>query len=284
MKKILFCLSLSLCTLIPQVASAFEATREGSVLRFTGGIDKESEKAIVQHLRSGASTLIVNSEGGDAGSGQSIAFEIIKQEVHVIVDKYCFSACANYLFLAAKEKSLMPGAVLGFHGGIYYGKDEFKIEKGDSRLDTAMKKAFQKLHKTETALFKKMGINHQIIKDSADLTKVEKRPAVVTIETDGETFTYSAEQSEEIKNLLNKLQKERKIFKANIAYASEQSLNKVYFPSKETLMSKYRVKGISNYPYPSNQDEVDNIAKAIAITFGNEEGFIIVGEFTSEKK
>ena len=113
MKKILFCLSLSLCTLIPQVATALEATREGSVLRFTGGIDKESEKVILQHLRSGVNTLIVNSEGGDVGSGQAIAFEIIKQKVNVIVDKYCFSACANYLFLAAKEKSLMPGAVFG---------------------------------------------------------------------------------------------------------------------------------------------------------------------------
>jgi ATP-dependent protease ClpP protease subunit len=86
MKKILFCLSLSLCTLIPQVATALEAIREGRSLRFTGAIDEESEKVILQHLRSGASTLIVNSEGGDVGSGQAIAFEIIKQKANVIVD------------------------------------------------------------------------------------------------------------------------------------------------------------------------------------------------------
>lgn len=284
MKKILFCLSFSLCTLIPQVAFAFEATREGNTLRFTGEINEESEKAIVQHLRSGASTLIVNSEGGSAGSGQTIAFEIIKQNASVIVDKYCMSSCANYLFLAAKEKSLMPGAVLGFHGGIHFSEEEFKVKKGDSKLIVAMKKTFQKLHKTETALFKKMGIDHQIIKDSFDLTKVEKRPAVITIDAHGETFTFNAEQTKEIKKLIHELQKEGKIFNFSVTNASEQSLNKAYFPSKETLMNRYRVKGIVNYPYPSSQDEVDNIAKAIAIALGNEEGFIIVGEFSSEKK
>lgn len=284
MKKILFCLSLSLCTLIPQVATALEATREGSTLRFTGEINEESEKVILQHLRSGASTLIVNSEGGSAGSGQAIAFEIIKQKASVIVDKYCMSSCANYLFLAAKEKSLMPGAVLGFHGGIHFSEDEFKIEKGDNKLSIAMKKTFQKLLKTETALFKKMGIDHQIVKNSFELTKVEKRPAVITIEAHGKTFTFNAEQTKEIEKLLNEVQKEGKVFKLSVTNASEQSQNKVYFPSKETLMSKYRVKGISNYPYPSNQDEADNIAKAIAIALGNEEGLIIVGEFSSEKK
>ena len=89
MKKILFCLSLSLYTLIPQVATALEATREGSTLQFTGEINEESEKIILQHLRSGATTLIVNSEGGSAGSGQVIAFEIIKQNANIIVDHKC---------------------------------------------------------------------------------------------------------------------------------------------------------------------------------------------------
>lgn len=284
MKKILFCLSLSLCTLIPLVATAFEATREGNTLRFTGEINEESEKVILKHLRSGASTLIVNSEGGSAGSGQAIAFEIIKQNASVIVDKYCMSSCANYLFLAAKEKSLMPGAVLGFHGGIHFSEDETKITKDDHDIAIQFKDGLKKLLETEAALFLTMGIDHQIVKDSFDLTKIKKRPGVITIEAHGETFTFGAEQQKEVEKLFSDLEKEGKAFKFSVTNDSEQSLNKVYFPSKETLMNKYRVKGISNYPYPSNQDEADNIAKAIAIALGHDEGFIIVGEFSSEKK
>ena len=178
----------------------------------------------------------------------------------------------------------MPGAVLGFHGGIHNSGYEIKIKKDDNELSVAMKKTFQKLLKTETALFKKMRIDHQIVKDSFDLTKVKERPAVITIEVNGETFTFGVEQQKEVAKLLNDLEKEGKVFDYSVTSASEQSQNKVYFPSKETLMNKYRVKGISNYPYPSNQDEADKLAKEMANALEIENGFVIVGEFSSEKK
>ena len=263
MKKILFCLSLSICILIPQVATALEATREGSVLRFTGGIDKESEKVILQHLRSGASTLIVNSVGGSAESGQAIAFEIIKQKANVIVDKYCFSACANYLFLAATEKSLLSGAVLGFHGGLF-DKNEFAIKKGDNDEEKQGKKHFLKLFKNDSAQYKVLSIDHQILRDSYELTKGKLSPGTVSIHVNDETHNFSFEQRNELEKLIRDLKKEGKNFTFTVSRPSNQSLSKVYFPSKEALIKKYRVKGIANYPYPNNQEEMNTIAKEIS--------------------
>lgn len=99
-------------------ASTFSLIKNGPLLRFDGEINQESAALINHYLQTGTSVLFVNSQGGNAKAGLQIAQEMIKHPVTVIVDQYCFSSCANYLFLSAQKKSLSPGAVLGFHGGM----------------------------------------------------------------------------------------------------------------------------------------------------------------------
>ena len=52
-----------------------------------------------------------------------------------------------------------------------------------------------------------------------------------------------------------------------------ESRNKAYFPSKETLL-KYGVKGITDYPYPKSQHELDKLVKDIS------DDFTAIGDFS----
>jgi hypothetical protein len=191
----------------------------------------------------------------------------------VIVDKYCLSSCANYLFLAAKEKSLMPNAVLGFHGGFFFSFEDVQIENDDNETSIGMKTALQKLLKTDTTLLLELGIDNQIFRDSYELTKVEARPLTITIKTSEKTFVFTKEQIEEMNTLLSQLGKDGTYYDYSITPPSTQSTSKAYFPSKDTLTKKYHVKGIAAYPYPTNRDEMNKVATEI------DQDLVIVGDF-----
>lgn len=88
-------------------------------IMFTGTLiegDCERFKKIVT-LKS-SQTLVVNSQGGLVSEGLCIADEMQKSIfLKTIVDGVCFSSCANYLFLASKEREIKSG-IVGFHGNL----------------------------------------------------------------------------------------------------------------------------------------------------------------------
>lgn len=67
--------------------------------------------------------LVVSSVGGEA----TVAMEIAERlgNYDVVVSGVCLSACANYLFLPAKKKTLWANSVIGWHGGAIRTDAEF---------------------------------------------------------------------------------------------------------------------------------------------------------------
>lgn len=63
-------------------------------------------------------TVFLTSNGGASTVGFEMGTEIHKRQLKVVVDGFCFSSCANYLFLAGKEKEVLENSFLGFHGGM----------------------------------------------------------------------------------------------------------------------------------------------------------------------
>jgi len=60
--------------------------------------------------------IVINSFGGDPASGMAIGKLISSKNLILKVDNVCFSACANYIFIAAKNKIISRNAVIFFHG------------------------------------------------------------------------------------------------------------------------------------------------------------------------
>jgi hypothetical protein len=62
----------------------------------------------------GVKTLVLTSEGGLLVEGVALAHIIRKNQLNTHVEFFCGSAC-TFALLAGKERSMAPGAIVGFH-------------------------------------------------------------------------------------------------------------------------------------------------------------------------
>lgn len=90
---------------------------DASTVRIDGNIDKESEKAFARVFDAEVRRVELNSGGGDVLAALRIASQIRDAGLEVVVDGYCLSSCANYLFTSGSKRTLRGGLV-GFHGNI----------------------------------------------------------------------------------------------------------------------------------------------------------------------
>ncbi|BBB61963.1 hypothetical protein UNDKW_3690 [Undibacterium sp. KW1] len=60
--------------------------------------------------------LYINSQGGDAHFGIIFGHWVYDNQIEVEVPSLCMSACANYVFTAAKTKIIRPSALVIWHG------------------------------------------------------------------------------------------------------------------------------------------------------------------------
>ena len=109
--------SLSLTVTARADEPTFSLSKEGQTIVFKGGIDKVSSEALIAAINEGANRIVITSQGGSMEDALNIAEVMQKHKIVLEVKDYCISACANFLFIAASEKKLLPDAILGFHGG-----------------------------------------------------------------------------------------------------------------------------------------------------------------------
>ena len=92
---------------------------EGSTVVMDGGLDigfHERFLDVVRGREDEITTLRVNSGGGVTDEGIKLGHWIFDHDVDVVVDQLCFSSCANYLFTAARNKTIMADSIVGWHG------------------------------------------------------------------------------------------------------------------------------------------------------------------------
>jgi hypothetical protein len=75
--------------------------------------DAKAKFAAMPELR----RVQLRSPGGEVISAMELGREIYKRKLDVIVDGPCASSCANYLFIAGAQKSVVEGGALLMHGG-----------------------------------------------------------------------------------------------------------------------------------------------------------------------
>ena len=114
-----------LCLLCLKACSSIGYSRdirevEAGVFLFKSAIDPESVNHLIRIIRKSpnkATTLIVNSGGGDAESGLKLGGYIADKQLNIIVREFCASSCANYLLTAGKSVLVEKDALIGWHGG-----------------------------------------------------------------------------------------------------------------------------------------------------------------------
>ncbi|RVT44230.1 hypothetical protein EMM73_17080 [Rheinheimera sediminis] len=105
-----------LCQSVPATAKVWlDADR----VYYKGQISAEDNKKLMQlyqQAKSKPTRLVIQSGGGNIDLGMDLADFVIQQQLDVEVPEFCFSSCANYVFVAGKSKWLGENAVLGWHG------------------------------------------------------------------------------------------------------------------------------------------------------------------------
>lgn len=93
------------------------ATVAPGVLRLEGEIEEGDGPKLIAALGPETHTLLVNSVGGEVSVALDMAEALERRRVRVVVDGFCVSSCANYLFAAGAQRIVWPGGVLLWHGG-----------------------------------------------------------------------------------------------------------------------------------------------------------------------
>lgn len=94
-----------------------EVSLEGLRLRYQGEITTHGVAA-TRRLTQGRriDELVIASSGGEINAGMDLGEWVHERGLTVVVDEYCLSSCANYVFTAAWQKVLARGAVVAWHG------------------------------------------------------------------------------------------------------------------------------------------------------------------------
>src|SRR5690606_32143607 len=104
---------------IQQDGSAADVQSSGDTLRLAGKIDVAMARSVTSAINGGSIKAIhIHSPGGESAAALEIAKLIQEHEIDIVIDGACISACAQYLFVAAKQRFLAPGSLVGFHNSV----------------------------------------------------------------------------------------------------------------------------------------------------------------------
>ena len=91
--------------------------RNGDTVIYRGTLTEDGLDAMREAgLGLPVTTLLIDSAGGEIVIGMEFGAWVLERELDVVVDRACLSSCANYVFTAARNKEIQPGAVVAWHG------------------------------------------------------------------------------------------------------------------------------------------------------------------------
>lgn len=101
---------------------------DAAVLCFDGPIVKDQDDAAFHALKE-RGLFVVRSPGGYSPAAIRMANILREKEATVVIYDYCFSACANYFFVASVATFVMKRTVVAWHGdGIWASCDGETIQ------------------------------------------------------------------------------------------------------------------------------------------------------------
>lgn len=234
----------SLCVAAFAAEPAVQVTRDGATVKYDGEITAAAVEVLIKHIDEGARHIEINSVGGDAAAGVAIGKKMRQVGVSIRVPKYCISSCANYLFLAATEKSLAPDAVLGLHGAMYRDKDAIF----NSKTATPVEAFVHQIIEDSQGLYDAISFDTALFDRSFSLTKLLV-PAMKAEVKHKDGSKRHFDDFEAARAYASKLKRGKKFERLTASFTST-SATTLYFPDQKTLES-CGVTQITAYPYPA---------------------------------
>ncbi len=141
----------------------------GDVVCFYAQITQDSKRQFLALQIKDGAVIVLKSGGGDVAAALDLADAIVEKRLSIIVNRYCLSSCANYLFPAAKTKIVLDGGVVGFHGAPRV-TDPVTIAGPMLPLQApafieARRRYMEEIQEREAHFFFRIGVNPDLIYD-----------------------------------------------------------------------------------------------------------------------
>jgi hypothetical protein len=89
---------------------------DDTTIYFRGQIDREQSRAFIQEMEKKPRDVVITSAGGDEFAAMEMGEAILKYDRSVTAERYCLSGCFNTILVAAKQRIITPGTLVGVHG------------------------------------------------------------------------------------------------------------------------------------------------------------------------
>ncbi len=116
-------------------AADTQVTLEDNQIIYRGHLSAEANAQVFSLYEAAAkkpTVLSIRSPGGPIDVGLDLGEWTHQQGMDVLVEEFCFSSCANYIFTAGAKKILGKDAIVGFHGGA--SSEQFNMSKVTATL------------------------------------------------------------------------------------------------------------------------------------------------------
>jgi hypothetical protein len=116
----------------------------------TGRINERMLAEVSKNI-DGMHSIVITSQGGDASSAMDLAQLIYDRNIHVRVEKYCLSACAQYILPSAKTIEFIDKPIVGLHQSPisirnFYKSQNVDIDQTDFDLAKKEEKFFKHIN------------------------------------------------------------------------------------------------------------------------------------------
>jgi hypothetical protein len=117
--------------------------------------------------------LLIDSIGGDVAAAIDLADWVHARQLDIAVTGVCLSSCANYVFPAARQKEIRPGAVVAWHGnyhhlahtGLWRDDVVLRMQRDGEDRETAtryVQSQVARLVALERDFFARIGVDEQV--------------------------------------------------------------------------------------------------------------------------
>lgn len=234
-------------------------------LHIEGEVNQSLFNRIRNYVNGGGTSIVITSQGGDAYFGQKIGLLILKKRLNITVEKYCLSACANYIFLSGNKKYLKKNALLGFHGGLNLEMLKEHLDQPENKNNVTL----IALVKNEVEFRKKIEFDTSLMASSFNLVKNDESFYEATLFGDNsKSKKFLLSEKDKVAEYIAEFLKLHPDGKWKVSISNTGVEQGVYFPSKETLV-KHGLKGITEYSYPTSHFELNEIKMRVGDALNN---------------
>lgn len=130
----------------------------GNTVIFNGQFNARSVAQFLRVLQDPAITrLVITSRGGNVAAALDLAVAVHNRQLDIEVPTTCLSSCANYVFPAARHKTIGRAGAVAWHGNMTHVL--YLHQTGQASWSESEMQSARELARREAEFFRRIGVD-----------------------------------------------------------------------------------------------------------------------------